>query len=157
MKNVIYLCAQQQYSSIPMLMKNYLFPHIFQPIGWVMFVLSLIIGIAVYYGANVFGAGITETIAIDSAIIGIALGALFIVCSKERVEDEMTQSIRLSSLLNSIYAYVILLVVCTLFINGIDYLVFALFNLALFPIIFVCNFRLEMHRYNKMCEDEEQD
>lgn len=157
MKNIIYLCAQQQYSSIPMLMKNYLFPHIFQPIGWVMFVLSLIIGIAVYYGANVFGAGITETIAIDSAIIGIALGALFIVCSKERVEDEMTKSIRLASLLNSIYVYVILLVCCTILINGVQFLLFAVFNLVIFPIIFVCNFRLEMHRYNKMCEDEEQD
>lgn len=140
-----------------MLMKNYLFPHIFQPIGWIMFVLSLIAGIVVYFGMPVFGAGVTETIAIDSAIIGIALGALFIVCSKERVEDEMTKSIRLASLLNSIYAYVILLVCCTILINGAEFLLFAVFNLVLFPIIFVCNFRLEMHRYNNMSEDEEQD
>jgi hypothetical protein len=138
-------------------MKNYLFPHIFQPIGWIMFVLSLITGIAIYSSIPVFGAGIAETIAIDSAIIGIALGALFIVCSKERVEDEMTKSIRLASLLNSIYVYVALLVGCTILINGVKFLVFAVFNLVLFPIIFVCNFRLEMHRYNKMCEDEEQD
>lgn len=138
-------------------MKNYLFPHIFQPIGWIMFVLSLIAGIVVYFGMPVFGAGVTETIAIDSAIIGIALGALFIVCSKERVEDEMTKSIRLASLLNSIYAYVILLVCCTILINGAEFLLFAVFNLVLFPIIFVCNFRLEMHRYNNMSEDEEQD
>lgn len=138
-------------------MKNYLFPHIFQPVGWIMFVLSLIIGAYIYFGMPVFGAGITETIVIDSAIIGIALGALFIVCSKERVEDEMTKSIRLTSLLNSIYAYVILLVFCTILINGVKFLMFAVFNLVLFPIIFVCNFRLEMHRYIKMCEDEEQD
>lgn len=105
----------------------------------------------------VFGSGIAETIVIDSVIIGIALGAMFIVCSKERVEDEMTKSIRLASLLNSIYAYVALLVGCTILINGVKFLVFAVFNLVLFPIIFVCNFRLEMHRYNKMCEDEEQD
>lgn len=137
-------------------MKNYLFPHIFQPIGWIMFILSLITGAYIYLGMPVFGAGITETIVIDSAIIGIALGALFIVCSKERVEDEMTKSIRLASLLNSIYAYVILLICCTILINGVNFLMFAVFNLVLFPIIFVCNFRLEMHRYNKMC-DEEQD
>lgn len=138
-------------------MKNFLFPHLFQPIGWIMFVLSLTMGVYVYFGMPVFGAGIVETIVIDSAIIGTALGALFIVCSKERVEDEMTKSIRLASLLNSIYAYVILLVCCTILINGVNFLMFAIFNLALFPIIFVCNFRLEMHRYNKMCEDEEQD
>lgn len=138
-------------------MKNFLFPHIFQPIGWIMFVLSLTIGVYAYFGTPVFGAGIAETIVIDSAIIGTALGALFIVCSKERVEDEMTKSIRLASLLNSIYAYVILLVCCTILINGVNFLMFAIFNLVLFPIIFVCNFRLEKHRYNKMCEDEEQD
>ena len=138
-------------------MKNLLFPHIFQPIGWIMFVPSLIAGILIYFRMPLFGVGITETIAIDSVIIGIALGALFIVCSKERIEDEMTKSIRLASLLNSIYAYVILLVTCTILINGADFLMFAVFNLVLFPVIFVCNFRLEMHRYNKMCEDEEQD
>lgn len=138
-------------------MKNYLFPHIFQPIGWIMFILSLIIGAYIYFDMPVFGTGVTETIVIDSAIIGIALGALFIVCSKERVEDEMTRSIRLASLLNSIYAYVILLICCTILINGVNFLMFAVFNLVLFPIIFVCNFRLEMHRYNKICEDEEQD
>jgi len=138
-------------------MKNFLFPHIFQLIGWIMFVLSLITGIIIYYEMPVFGVGITETIAIDSAIIGIALSALFIVCSKERVEDEMTKSIRLASLLNSIYAYVILLVCCTILINGANFLLFTVFNLVFFPIIFVCNFRLEMHRYNRMSEDEEQD
>ncbi len=138
-----------------MLMKNYLFPHIFQPIGWIMFVISLIAGVFIYFGMPVFGTGITETIVIDSVIIGISLGSLFIVCSKERIEDEMTRSIRLASLLNSIYAYVMLLVCCTILINGANFLLFAVFNLALFPILFVCNFRLEMHRYNKMCEDEE--
>ena len=138
-------------------MKNYLFPHIFQPIGWIMFVPSLIIGAIIYFEMPVFGTGITETIVIDSVIIGIALGALFIVCSKERCEDEMTKSIRLSSLLNSIYAYVILLIGSTILINGANFLIFTLFNLVLFPIIFVCSFRLEIHRYNKICQDEEQD
>lgn len=68
----------------------------------------------------------------------------------------MTRSIRLASLLNSIYAYVILLIACTILINGVNFLMFAVFNLVLFTVIFVCNFRLEMHRYNKMYEDEEQ-
>lgn len=136
-------------------MKNFLFPHIFQPIGWIIFVLSLAIGIYNFFGTPVFGAGIAETIMIDTSIIGTALGALFIVCSKERVEDEMTKSIRLTSLLNSIYAYVVLLICCTIFINGVNFMLFTIINLVIFPIIFVCNFRLEIHRYNKICEDEE--
>lgn len=136
-------------------MKNLLFPHIFQPIGWIMFIPALILGALIYFEVICL-SGMTETVVNDIAIIGIALGALFIVCSKEPIEDEMIQSIRLASLLNSIYIYVLLLVTCTVAINGIGFLKFAILNLVLFPMLFVCNFKLEMHRYNKMCENEEQ-
>ncbi|MDE6553242.1 MAG: hypothetical protein K2K98_09845 [Muribaculaceae bacterium] len=146
-------------------MKNLLFPHIFQLIGWIMFVPSMIAGGIIFSGFLPFDGimdhlsyeGMTETIVNDIVIIGIALGSLFIVCSKERIEDEMTSSIRLSSILNSIYAYVALLVACTILINGVDFIIFAFINLSILPILFVCNFRLEMHRYNKMFADEEQD
>lgn len=131
-------------------MKNLLFPHILRPIGWIMFIPAIIVGALLLF--NVF----SSTIANDLVIIFIAIGSLFIVCSKEMIEDEMTKSIRLSSLLNSIYVYVILLILCTIFINGFHYLTFLFINLVLLPIIFVCNFRWEMHRYNKLSEDEEQ-
>lgn len=165
LENIIYLCIQNYHSLKLSLMKNLLFPHIFQLIGWIMFVPSMIAGGILFSGFLPFGGimehlsydGITETVVNDIVIIGIALGSLFIVCSKERIEDEMTASIRLSSLLNSIYVYIILLVACTLLINGVNFIVFALINLAILPIIFVCNFRLEMHRYNKMFANEEQD
>lgn len=137
-------------------MKNLLFPHIFQPIGWMMFVLSLIVGALIFFNALSF-SGDTGIVVNDIVIIGIALGALLIVCSKERGEDEMTRSIRLASILNSIYVYVAILVTGTILINGSDFLVFAVFNTLILPILFVLNFRLEMRRYNKMCEDEEQD
>ncbi len=145
-------------------MKNYLFPHIFQLIGWILFVPSLILGAIFFFNIMApadqsfdlpYFSGVSEIIVNDFIIIGIALGALFIVCSKEKVEDEMTQSIRLASLLNSIYAYVILLVFCTILINGFDFLLFVIVDLAILPILFVCNFRFEMHRYNKMFADEE--
>lgn len=137
-----------------MLMKNILFPHAFQALGWILFLPSLAVGALMYFCVLGF-SGIMETIAIDLVIIGIALGALFIVCSKARVEDEMTRAIRLSSLLNSIYAYVALLIACTIFLNGVNYVMFTIGNLAIFPILFVCLFRLEMHRYYKMCDNEE--
>lgn len=86
-------------------MKNLLFPHIFQPIGWILFVPCLILGALIYFEVLTL-TGIAETIVNDIAIIGIAVGALLIVCSKERIEDEMTRSIRLSSLLNSLYIYI---------------------------------------------------
>ncbi|MCM1356304.1 MAG: hypothetical protein NC212_07860 [Staphylococcus sp.] len=135
-------------------MKNLLFPHCFQPIGWILFIPSLIAGTLALYSELPL-AGRAETIVNDLIIIGVALGSLFIVCSKTRTEDEMVQSIRLASLLNSLYTYVVILIMCTVLLNGVEFLMFAIIDLALLPIIFVCIFRLEMQRYNKMTEDEE--
>lgn len=138
-------------------MRNVLFPHVFQLIGWIMFSVFLVLGVLIQLDVVGVEFNVTGTVVIDATVIGIALGALFIVCSKERIEDEMTDSIRLASLLKSIYVYVGLLVVCTLFINGVYYLWFSLYNLILFPIVFVCLFRIEMYRYKKICDNEEQD
>ena len=139
-----------------LIMKNLLFPHKFQPIGWCAFIPALTIGILTYFDIFASLPNWAYTMVNDIAIIGIAVGALFIVCSRERIEDEMTRAIRLSSLLNSIYVYVVLLIVCTLFINGLEYFYFLIANTVLLPIIFVINFRLEMARYNKMSDNEEQ-
>lgn len=134
-------------------MKNLLFPHQFQLIGWILFIPALITGTLICFGVLSL-TGVAESVVNDTVIISIALGALFIVCSKERNEDEMTRSIRLASLLNSLYVYVILLVACTIAINGIAFVWFAFINLGLFPIVFVCNFKLEMRRYNKLSDNE---
>ena len=137
-------------------MKNYLFPGRFRLIGWMLFIPAVILGVLILAGVCQF-QGVVETVMNDVAIIGVAVGAVFIVCSKEKREDEMTRSIRLAALLNSLYIYVALLISSTLFINGMAYLNYALVNLVLLPIIYVVTFRLEMQRYNKMAEDEEQD
>lgn len=135
-------------------MKNLLFPRGFQLIGWILFIPALTMGILCYF--NLYGFyGTAETIVNDAIIIGVAVGSLFIVCSKERNEDEMTRSIRLAALLNSLYVYVVLLVSSTLLLNGLTYMNFMVANLVLLPIIYVVVFRLEMRRYNKMSEDEE--
>lgn len=138
-------------------MKNLLFPHRFQLIGWILFVPCLILGVLLTFPFHIvnFSSFTIETITIDVAIIGIVLGALFIVCSKERVEDEMTRSIRLTSLLNALYVYAGLLIAGTIFINGLLFLSFAIINIALFPIIFMVSFQIEIHRYNKIADNEE--
>lgn len=137
-------------------MKNLLFPRGFQIIGWLLFVPAIVTGFLCYFDFCGF-EGVVETVVNDAIIIGVSLGALFIVCSKERQEDEMTRSIRLAALLNSLYVYVVLLIVSTLLINGLEFVRFMVVNLVLLPIIYVVIFRLEMHRYYKMCGDEEQD
>lgn len=137
-------------------MKNLLFPRQFQAVGWLLFVPAIILGILVYYNM-ISCAGTLETILNDAVIIGITVGSIFIVCSKEKHEDEMIRSIRLASLLNSLYIYGIILIAAVVFINGLAFMRFMTVNLVLFPLIYVVEFRLEIHRYNKMSEDEEQD
>lgn len=138
-------------------MTNLLFPSGCRVVGWLLFCPALILAaltVLSYFDIwNV--AWIGETIVNDAIIIGIALGSLFIVCSKEPEEDEMTRSIRLSAVLNSIYVYVTLLIASTLFINGIEFMQFLMINLVLLPVISVILYCLEVRRYYKMCEDEE--
>lgn len=142
-------------------MKHFLFPRVFHIIGWVLFIPAIIMGSLVFlelldYSTSIdLPNGVMEIVMNDAIIIGIALGAIFIVCSREEKEDEMTNSIRLSALLNSLYVYVSLLVATTLFINGVDFFRVMALNMVLLPIIYVIIFRLEMHRYYKMSEDEE--
>lgn len=135
-------------------MKTFLFPHTFRPIGWIVLVPTLILGILLLDGIlSVDGS--VETILTDTAIIGIALGSIFITCSRERIEDEMTSSIRLKALLTSLYTYIVFLVIWTLAVNCMAYLYVMAASLVMLPIIFVVRFRYEMHRYYKIKSDEE--
>lgn len=135
-------------------MKNLLFPPAFHILGWILFIPALIAGFLIYVDVLRL-TSILETVVNDAVIIGIALGSLLIVCSKEKSEDEMTRAIRLSALLNALYVYVILLITSTIMINGVEFMEFAIANLVLFPIIYVLIFRLEMHRFHKITGDEE--
>lgn len=138
------------------MMKNLLFPTEFRTVGWVLLVPAIILGILIYCGV-ISCAGTIETILNDAVIIGITVGSIFIVCSKEKHEDEMIRSIRLASLLNALYIYAIILIAAVLLVNGMAFIKFMIVNLVLMPFIYVVVFRLEIHRYNKMSEDEEQD
>lgn len=137
-------------------MKNLLFPRIFKTVGWFLFIPAIILGIFWYFSSIDWDC-LAQSILNDTIIIGIALGALFIVCSKESHEDEMTSSIRLASLLNTLYIYVLLLITNTILLYGEAFYHFMIVNLVLLPVIYVIIFRLEMYRYNRMSEDEEQD
>lgn len=132
----------------------FLFPQQFKAIGWILLIVALAAGGAFFFGL-VNTTGMTETIANDAAVIGIALGALFIIASKEKIEDEMTGTIRLRSLLNALYVYVAILIIGTIFINGIDFLAFLFFDSILFPCIFVLVFQMQMRRHYLENGDEE--
>ncbi|WP_290460551.1 hypothetical protein [Bacteroides caecimuris] len=137
-------------------MKIFLFPHCFRQIGWIVLLSTLLLGILLLCGALSI-SGILETILNDTAIIGIALGSIFVSCSREVIEDEMTSAIRLKALLTSLYTYVVFLIIWTLAVNGIAYIYIMAAGLVMLPLMFVVRFRYEMHKYNKEKSDEEQD
>ena len=138
-------------------MKNLLFPRQFQVIGWLLLIPAIILGIYEYYFRPLTGTGIIDTILTDAAIIGVTVGSIFIVCSKDKHEDEMIQSIRLTSLLKALYIYAAILIISVLLINGGEFFLFMVVNLVLIPLVSVVVFRIEIYRYYKMSEDEEQD
>ena len=135
-------------------MKNLLFPMQLHVVGWLLFVPAAILGFLIYFSL-ISCAGTIGTVLNDAVIIGITIGSIFLVCSKEKHEDEMIRSIRLASLLNAFYIYSIILITSVLLINGLAFIKFMTANLVLLPLIYVVVFRLEIHRYNKMSKDEE--
>lgn len=121
-----------------------------------MFLPSLLVGVLLLLDVISLN-GIAGVVVNDTAIIGIAIGSLFICCSRERQEDEMMQAVRLQALMVSLYVYVGLLIVCTLIINDLAYLYFMIANLCLFPVVFLLVFKIMIARYRKEFDDEKQD
>lgn len=135
-------------------MINILFPQKFRNMGWCLSVVGLL-GAILYYMDLTPSSGLYRIMFNDLFIISTILGPIFIVCSKEPREDEMTRAIRLSSILNALYAFVVILVSGTLFINGDAYWEFLKFSFVLFPLIIISINRGDMKRYYKENIDEE--
>ena len=134
-------------------MKTILLPHYMRVIGWILFVPCLIIGVLILVEVLSLN-GVVGVVVNDIAIMGIAIGAIFICCSRERQEDEMVQAVRLQALMMSLYVYVGLLIVCTLVINNLYYLYFMIANLCLFPVVFLLVFKIMIVHYRKVFDDE---
>ena len=94
--------------------KILLLPYPFKKIGWALFIPTSLFGLMMALdGFNGFPsyllpgemiAGSAADAACNTiAIIGVLVGALFITCSRERIEDELIARIRLNALLAALY------------------------------------------------------
>ncbi len=142
-----------------------LLPHSFQKIGWMLFVPSLLLGLWVLCDNlllpdsmsvpsiinNVFWRKVVSNI----GIIGTTVGAMFIACSRERVEDEMISLERLNALLLALYIDLTLLGVCSLAVYDMGFLTIAFFNLCALPVLFVVIWRIRLCRMRKEVQNEE--
>ena len=131
-------------------MKNLLFPHAFQKVGWVIFAVGILCG--AYIELARFDSSYTLN---NVAIIGIVVGALLATCSREKVEDEMTLQMRLDSLLVALYINYGLLIVASLLVYDLEFLNVMVYNMFSVLLIFMVVFRYKVWRAKKGAENEE--
>ena len=132
-------------------MKTLLIPYSFKKWGW----LVLVVGVA--FGIYAMVADYDSSLVNNIAIIGTISGAILATCSREKIEDEMVRQLRLNSLLVALYISYAVLIVCSLFVYGLDFLYVMIYNMFTILLIFMVVFRYRMWRLNKEMKDEEQD
>ena len=80
---------------------------------------------------------------------------ILVICSSEKVDDEMVRQLRLNSLLVALYINYAVLIVCSLFVYGLDFLYVMMYNMFTILLIFMVVFRYRMWCLNKEVKDEE--
>jgi hypothetical protein len=88
-------------------------------------------------------------------VIGIWLGAIFVGCSREPIEDEMISRIRLNALLVGLYLQAAFIITATFVFNSVDYLEVMMYNLVTYPLIFLAVYRWMLWRALKSYGDGE--
>ena len=147
--------------------KNYLFPHQFRVIGWVLAIAAVALYVAekiwfpdltfklpALYDDGPFGSDpeffVMATTTILSIIIPIlTIGLIFIGFSKEKVEDEFVTHVREQSLVWATYITAVLFILATLLVYGASCIVVPYMVFYVFLILFIIKFRIEVHRFNK--------
>ena len=153
--------------------KNYLFPHQFRVIGWVMVIAVLVTFVveqlwfrdlhikmpALYYdGSFEFlsdepaptGFFVMATTTLLSLLFPIlTVGLVLIGFSKERIEDEFVTKVREQSLVWSTYVTAVLFILATLLVYGFPYLIVPYLVFFVFLMLFIIKFRVELRRANK--------
>jgi len=149
------------------MMTNYLFPHSYKRIGWLLFVPTAVFFIL--WMAGVVGdieiplpkifrfygfAG--STTALQTTILPVILIAalLFIGFSKEEDEDEYVARIRMESLIWSLYVNYLLLAIAFLVVYGFAFLTVAFVGLFTLLIVFVFRFQWKLYQTRKLVKDE---
>lgn len=128
-----------------------LFPHKFQPVGYVIWFLGLcLLSLNVFFdlnftiqdlrtllGNNVFSgveSGSVMSVTPETgllftiSVIMLVLGSLFAGFSKFKIEDDYFKTIRFESMLMSFYLYVLYLLLVLLFTWHLRFLVFAVYG-----------------------------
>jgi hypothetical protein len=152
-------------------MKSILLPHKLKIIGWFLFLPSLITGIILIFGdfespidykINFFAICYNETFG-NTKYFGITridlipnltavlflLGGLMIVFSKEKIEDEYINSIRLNALQWAVFTNYLCLLLAVVFVYGIPFLNIMVYNMFTVILIYIPRFYYLLWKISK--------
>ncbi|MBR1625911.1 MAG: hypothetical protein IJ681_02080 [Bacteroidales bacterium] len=158
--------------------KTYLLPNKVRIYGWIVLIITAILFIlclisdqfmdiefkmpAIYddlSGIKIFNSSVSSDrhwfVMADTSIFTtiipslFIIGAILVVFSKEKVEDELTCKIREQSLVWAIEVGFTVLLIAYLFFYGISFLFIRRFVVDLFLVLFFCKFRFEIYRLKK--------
>lgn len=132
-----------------------LLPNGFKKIGWAIFVPAFLLGCSIcFFGENFDRWLFRETVMNNIAIIGTVVGALFIGFSREKIEDEMIQHIRLNALMAAMWINYLLLIVVSLSIYNINYLTVMACGMTTPLVIFLLVYHFNLYRLNRNLHHE---
>ena len=147
-----------------------LLPHTYKKIGWFLLLPAFVAGVYVWFisdftdGPEIntfgyFGDGIIfngqkkspfriDYIQVIPNVISILflIGGLFVMFSKEKIEDEYINQIRLNSFQYSVFLNYILLFFCIVFIHGIPFYHVMVYNLFTIILIYILRFHFLIHK-----------
>lgn len=160
---------------------KYLFPNALKPVGWLLFLVGMILGVVYlpyspeleFLNRKVF-AVFTEGIRIGSSdesrefleviqnnlfdeitALLIIVGALLVVFSKEKVEDEFIAKLRWESLVWATYVNYAILILAILFVYDLSFFWVLVFNMFTILIFFMVRFHWILFRTKTTAGHEE--
>ena len=137
-------------------MKNlWLLPAWCRKAGWALFIPCAILGLYIIFieGYVPLEIKLCEVLKTNVAIIGTLIGLYMIAFSKEKIEDEFINSLRMDAMIKAIILNCVIIVLASLIIYG-GWYVYTLSITQYFVLLaYIIIFRYNIHKY--LCKNEE--
>lgn len=160
METLFYVYGVKQ--TLHFMKTKWLFPHSFRLLGGLIFIPSLVLGLATLYAefewkfltvsfiqTNFLGQRVNQNLTNEVAGLGIIIGLMMIAFSREKVEDEMIGQLRLEALQWSVYVNYLILAVAMLTVFDEDFFSVMIYNMFTVLLVFIARFRWLIHRNNQ--------
>ena len=103
------------------------------------------------FGDEIFYTGKANLLT-EAGMMGLLVSLCFIALSREKDEDEMTAHIRMQSFVWSLWFTSAILAFGILFIQGLNFLSFALIALYLFYLVYILKFNFTMRSIRRKAQ-----